>query len=131
MATSSADDIYADILAGMEGEHEEIREHVHVEGDEMKGYARSIAPVYAGPPDANVVPGAFRDSIVFEDAPDHEGMPAGRLISRSPIAHLLEFGTVHMHEFGTFAATAAAFGGEGPDDTGTDGGGVAIGVPAT
>ena len=126
MPSSSAEEIYAEIMAGMELEREEIREGVHVEADEVRDYGRSIAPVYAGPPHKNVVPGAFRDSIVVEERPDHDGLPAARVVSHSRIAHILEFGTVTMHEFGTFANMAAHFGGT-LDDTG--GGEVAVEVP--
>jgi hypothetical protein len=126
MATSSAEEIYAEIMAGMEAEREEIKTGVHTEADEVRDYGRSIAPVYSGPPHKDVVPGAYRDSIVVEEAPDHDGMPAVRVISRSRIARILEFGTVKMHEFGTFANMAAAFGGT-LDDTGE--GEVAVEVP--
>lgn len=104
-------EIYAEIRAGMELEHEEIREQLREKADEVKGYAQSIAPVYQGPPHKKVEPGGFRDSILVEDAPDRDGMPAARVSSYSRIAHILEFGTVKMHEFGTFGSTAAAFGG--------------------
>lgn len=104
-------DIMAEIMGGMELEEEEIREQLHEFAIEVRDYAKSIAPVYEGEPHSKVVPGGFRDSIIAEDAPDHDGLPAARVSSYSRIAHLLEFGTVKMHEFGTFGATAAAFGG--------------------
>jgi hypothetical protein len=126
MATSSAEEIYGDIMAGIPAQREEIHEGVHTEADQVKDFGHSIAPVYTGPPHKDVVPGAYRDSIVVEEAPDHEGLPAVRVISRSRIARILEFGTVKMHEFGTFAAMASEFGGT-LDDTG--GGEVAVEVP--
>lgn len=104
-------DIFADIQAGMELEEEEIREQVKDLAEKVRDYAKSIAPIYQGEPHGKVVPGGFRDSIIAEDAPDHDGLPAARVSSYSRIAHLLEFGTVKMHEFGTFGATAAAFDG--------------------
>lgn len=104
-------DIMAEIMGGMELEEEEIREQLHEFAIEVRDYAKSIAPVYEGEPHGKIVPGGFRDSIIDEKAPDHDGMPAERVSSYSRIAHLLEFGTSKMHEFGTFGATAAAFGG--------------------
>src|ERR1700758_874041 len=115
MASSSAAEIMAEIMVGVELQREEIRPELHIFADEVADYARSIAPVYHGPFHEGVVSGEFRDSIQVEDAPDHDGMPAVQVSSYSPIAHLLEFGTVKMHEFGTFANTAAHFGGTGPD----------------
>lgn len=104
-------EIFADIEAGMELEQEEIRAQVNETAEKVKDHARSIAPVYQGQEHGKVVPGGFRDSIIAEEAPDHDGLPAARVSSYSRIAHILEYGTVKMQEFGTFRATAAAFDG--------------------
>jgi hypothetical protein len=109
--SSDVGEIFAEIEAGMELEHDEIREQVKETAEKVRDYARSIAPVYQGEAHGKVVPGGFRDSILEEEAPDHDGLPAARVSSYSRIAHLLEFGTVKMHEFATFGNTAAAFGG--------------------
>lgn len=106
-----ANDVIGEIMAGMELEKDEIRAQLHEHTVEIRDDGRSMAPVYHGPPHGEVVPGGFRDSIVDEPAPDHDNMPAERVISRSRIAYLLEFGTKHMHEFGTFGALAAKYGG--------------------
>src|ERR1700758_5825029 len=98
MPNSSADEIMAEIMGKMGGEREEIRDGVRKTAEEAADYGRSIAPVYHGPFHEGVVSGEYRDSIQAEDAPDHDGMPAARVSSYSRIAHLLEFGTVKMHE---------------------------------
>jgi len=116
MATNNiVPQVIADVMAGIETTRDEIREKIREEGEKVSEYARTIAPVYHGGSRPDLQPGRFRDSIHYEDQHDINGMPAGQVISRSRIAHLLEFGTIHMHEIGTFAATAAAFGGTGPD----------------
>ncbi len=121
---TSAGEIFTEILAGVEASDAEIREQVNEKAVEIRDYARSIAPVYAGPPHKSVTPGEFRDSIIAEET-GHRGavgglqvpgeLPSAMVSSYDRIAHLLEFGTKTMHERGTFAAAAAAFGGTGPD----------------
>jgi hypothetical protein len=114
VVSSSAAEIRAEIeakLAQSEESRAEIRHEARETAKKAAEYARGIAPVYHGPPRPDVIPGEFRDSIEVEDAPDHEGKPAARIISKSPIAHLLEYGTSKMPAAATFARTAAAFGG--------------------
>jgi hypothetical protein len=95
----------------------EIREEVNRIAREAAEYARNIAPVYKGEPKEGVEPGSYRDSIHAESTglKPSEGfespMPSARVITRSPIANLLEFGTKNMTEFATFAQTADHFGG--------------------
>ncbi len=118
--------VEAEILNGIHAiGHDEIREGVRAKAREIAGYARSIAPVYHGPPRADERPGEFRDSILAEDAEDKNGLPAARVISRSRIAHLLEYGTVKMEKRATFGQAAEAFGGTvdqaGPGETGEQG----------
>jgi len=95
---------------------DEIHEEVIRVAREAAGYARSIAPVYHGD-DPRATPGSYRDSIHAEETgpKKSEGfevpMPAARVITRSPIANLLEFGTSKMPEFGVFSQTADHYGG--------------------
>jgi hypothetical protein len=106
--------IVAEIMALMPVD--EIKEEVNKLAREAAEYARSIAPVYHGD-DSRAKPGAYRESIHAEETePRHsegfEGvMPTARVITRSPIANLLEFGTKKMKEFGVFTQTADHFGG--------------------
>jgi hypothetical protein len=128
-------EVIADVTAQIPASREEIRDKIREEGEKVAEYARTIAPVYHGGSRPDLQPGKFRDSIHYEDQHDINAMPAGMVISRSRIAHLLEFGTIHMHEIGTFAATAAAFGGTGPDSVDETGeapgeGVIGPGVPA-
>lgn len=105
-------EIFAEIEAGVRlDDDEEIREQVNELAGKVRDRAKSNAPVYQGQAHGKVVPGGFRDSIIAEEAPDHDGLPAARVSSYSRIAHILEYGTVKMQEFGTFRATAAAFDG--------------------
>jgi hypothetical protein len=90
----------------------EIREHVNKLAVDAAEYARSLAPVYTGPERKGVTPGAYRDSIHAEEGEsEFEWEPSAMVITRWHGANLLEFGTKHMHEFGTFAKTADHFGG--------------------
>lgn len=113
--TSTSMQIAAAIRALMPTE--EIREEVHRVAKEAADYARSIAPVYKGEPHEGVTPGSYRDSIHAESVEDRKSagvdklMPAARVITKSPIANLLEFGTSKMGEFATFAQTAEHYGG--------------------
>lgn len=91
---------------------EEIREHVNALAREAAEYARSIAPVYSGPHRDDRTPGYYRDSIHAETGESEiEWQPSAMVITRASYANVLEFGTKHMHEFGTFAKTADHFGG--------------------
>lgn len=104
--------IQAEIKAAIVGElvQEEIRAELYIIARKVRDYAQSIAPVYDGG-DPRAQPGSFKASIKAESAPDHDGMPAAKVISRSRIAHLLEFGTSKMEKRPTFAQTASHFGG--------------------
>jgi hypothetical protein len=115
---STAAEILAEIRAAIATQaapREEVRTGVDDYAREVADYARSIAPVYDGPARPDVTSGAFRDSIHAEKASDHDGMPAARVVSESPIAALLEFGTSKMEKRPTFAKTAAKFGGGSVD----------------
>lgn len=99
-------------LMPVEGIHEEVLRVAR----EAAEYARSIAPVYHGD-DSRAKPGSYRDSIHAEETEPKrtEGfevpMPAARVITRSPVANLLEFGTSKMQEAATFTQTANHYGG--------------------
>jgi hypothetical protein len=108
---------------------EEIHKEVIRVAREAAEYARSIAPVYHGD-DPRATPGSYRDSIRSEEVESKKSdgfevpMPAARVITRSPIANLLEFGTSKMPEFGVFSQTADHYGGtveveHGDHETGT------------
>jgi hypothetical protein len=110
--------IMAEIMAQLP--EEEIREQVRETAKEAAEYARTIAPVYHGESRPSAVAGEYRDSIHDEDAPDHDGMPAAMVISRSRIAHFVEYGIAGTGKFpadeaAVFAKTAIKFGGTGPD----------------
>lgn len=114
--SSSAAEIQREIEAQLVLHREEERRAVKEKAKKVAEYARSIAPVYHGPPRPDVQPGEFRDSIINEDAPDYNGRPAARVVSHSRIAHLLEYGTSKMPALAVFARTAEHFNGT-PDGT--------------
>lgn len=65
-----------------------------------EAYAKSLAPVRTG---------AYRESIRTERRPDRNGFPVYRVLSDSPIAGYIEYGTKHNREFAVFAKTARRF----------------------
>ncbi len=95
---------------------EEIKEEINRVAREAAKHARTIAPVYSGD-DPRAKPGSYRDSIHAEETEPKEAkgfdhlMPAARVITRSPIANLVEFGSKKMKEHAVFAQTADHYGG--------------------
>lgn len=102
MASSSVDDVLAEINAQVLEQRELIRGELHEFVDRGVDFAQSIAPVGgAGDPH----PGQFRDSIHGEDREDRRGLPAASIVSNLPTAGFIEFGTEKTPEHGTFAKT--------------------------
>lgn len=88
----------------------EIQEKVNEIAVDAAEYARSIAPVYAGPERADRIPGHYRDSIHAEEK-ELKTMPAAMVVTRASYANIIEFGSKNTPEFGVFAKTADHYGG--------------------
>jgi hypothetical protein len=104
---STAAEWVAEIAAQIP-EQRTIQRWPKIVADAAAEYARSIAPV-GGAVSRDRHPGEFRDSIKSEDAPDHDGLPAARVVSDLRQASYIEYGTARTPEHATFAKTVAHF----------------------
>lgn len=111
---TSEREIRAEIEAKIRADAE-IRVKAAEFADDVRDYARSIAPVRTG---------AYAASIKVKKQRDHLGLPAYRVVATDWKAHLIEYGTgsdskegspfgkdTPTPEFGVFGKTAHRFGG--------------------